>query len=76
MIYLDDADISVVKDFEFNPVMYWRLRQIGDKTDEFSKVGEEILRIPATEAACERVFSSLSAATKSKRCNVKEQTLD
>lgn len=76
MTYLNDADVDVVKEYQFNPVMYWRLRQIADKNDEFSKVAEEILQIPATEAACERVFSSLSAATKSERCNVQEQTLD
>ena len=46
MTYLNDADVSVVKDFEFNSVMYWRLLQIGEKPMNLAKLHKQYFKYP------------------------------
>lgn len=79
--FLNDFDISYFNQFE-NAFEMWKYYEENyDQIDillplPFIKLAKEVLLIPATEAAVERLFSHLSILTSGNLCNTKEKTLN
>ena len=51
-------------------------KQLADIPPSFRSLAKEILSIPSTETACERLFSALSAVTQSQMCNISPEMVN
>lgn len=76
--YLLNFDISKFDDFP-KAIDFWQnYKELNDKTirSSFVQLAVEVLQIPSSEAAVERLFSALSLATKGEMCNSHIESLN
>ena len=71
--YLKNFTIDIFKNYPSAYDMWdWQL----DIDKNFRSLVKEILIIPCTETACERLFSALSATTTGTMCNISPETVN
>ena len=71
--YLNNFQIDC---FEHHPSAYDMWDQQDDIDQGLRSLAKEILSIPSTETACERLFSALSATTQGTMCNIGPETVN
>lgn len=77
--YLNNFDVNYFDNYQSAFDMWIYFEQHPDEIDiplSFITLAKEVLLIPATEAAVERLFAHLSNLTTAKLCNTKVETLN